>query len=497
MRTLYVRIYLTVVALLLLFALVAGWLLQRNIEAERERFRDNATERVTAWGELIRNALPPPAAPREQQAQALLDWSDRLRLPLALDDERGGRIAASPDYPAGNEAQGGPGASSDAAEADEETLRDRAAQARPQQRPPQRVVLSDGRALWVVRPYRNRSSARADGRGLLGEPPAFIQGAGLVITLVLLFVAVAAGAYPVVRRLTRRLELLKQGVETFGAGALNHRVDASGHDEVAAVATSFNRAAERVESLVLANRSLLANASHELRSPLARLKMAVEMLGGAPEGQRVQLKAEIERNIRELDQLVEEVLLASRLDARRERSPGGDDGAVREPVDLIALAAEEAARVDAVLELPAVVRTPAAPAATGSASSGVRADAATDLPDTVPGDERLLRRALRNLLENARRYGGAGAPELQLRRHGARLELRVLDRGPGVPAAQRERIFEPFYRLPGHAEQAGGVGLGLSLVRQIARYHGGEARCEAREGGGSCFVISLPLASAA
>ncbi len=72
--------------------------------------------------------------------------------------------------------------------------------------------------------------------------------------------------------------------------------------------------------------------------------------------------------------------------------------------------------------------------------------------------------------------------------------MRVSDRGPGVPATERERIFEPFYRLAGHAEQAGGVGLGLSLVRQIARHHGGEARCEAREGGGSCFVLSLPQA---
>ena len=72
------------------------------------------------------------------------------------------------------------------------------------------------------------------------------------------------------------------------------------------------------------------------------------------------------------------------------------------------------------------------------------------------------------------------------------VELRVCDRGPGVPDTLRERIFEPFYRLPGHAEQAGGVGLGLSLVKQIAERHHGSVRCEAREGGGSCFAIALP-----
>ncbi|HKX94624.1 MAG TPA: ATP-binding protein, partial [Methylibium sp.] len=292
----------------------------------------------------------------------------------------------------------------------------------------------------------------------------------LVALLLMLFLAVAGGAYPVVRRLTRRLENLKQGVEAFGAGALHHRVMADGKDEVAAVAASFNRAAERIEALVKSNQSLLANASHELRSPLARLKMAVAMLDEAAPERRAPLKAEIERNIRELDALVEEVLLASRLDVRQPDARAPD-----EAVDLLGLAAEEAARVDAVLDLPR--------------------DGEPALPATATADERLLRRALRNLLENARRYGGEQAPELRLRRTGSAVEMAVCDRGPGVPEAERERIFEPFYRLPGHAEQAGGVGLGLSLVRQIAAHHGGSVRCEPREGGGSRFVFSLPLAS--
>lgn len=109
----------------------------------------------------------------------------------------------------------------------------------------------------------------------------------------------------------------------------------------------------------------------------------------------------------------------------------------------------------------------------------------------MDGDERLIRRALRNLLENARRYGG-DSQGVALRRLPGAVEVAVVDRGPGVPDELRERIFEPF-RLPGHAEVAGGVGLGLALVRQIARSHGGSVRCEAREGGGSRFVLSLPL----
>jgi len=110
-------------------------------------------------------------------------------------------------------------------------------------------------------------------------------------------------------------------------------------------------------------------------------------------------------------------------------------------------------------------------------------------------DERLLRRALRNLLENARRYGGGGEIEVTTARaEGGAARLAVCDRGPGVPEALRERIFEPFYRLPGHAEQAGGVGLGLSLVRQIAERHHGSVTCRPREGGGSCFVLEVPAA---
>jgi signal transduction histidine kinase len=96
------------------------------------------------------------------------------------------------------------------------------------------------------------------------------------------------------------------------------------------------------------------------------------------------------------------------------------------------------------------------------------------------------------LLENAKRYGGGDVVAI-VENQGNRVRMSVCDRGPGVPEGLRERIFEPFYRLPGHAEQAGGVGLGLSLVRQIAERHGGTVQWEARPGGGSCFVIDLPM----
>jgi len=468
MKTLALRIYLTVVAVLLVFALVSGWLAQRNLEHERHQVQSIAAwhERGAAWAELIENSLPPVTAPAQDQARVLLDWSDRLRMPMALDDPQGRRIAISG------------------------FLEDRLYRQPDLRERMHQATLSDGRTLWLLRGWGGRT--KGVGPRIMGPvregdllmqdvpppppraqpwlepmtlvvPPWMAQGVpALILALVLLFGAVALGAWPVVNRLTRRLQALRSGVELFGSGQLQHRVSVEGADEVAALARSFNEAAQRIEDLVTSNRSLLANASHELRSPLARLKMAVSLMAEAPPEQASRIREEIHQDIRELDALVEEVLLASRLDSRRDIA--------FTPVDLMGLATEEAARVGAEVHI----------------------DAAFPLTPHQ-GDERLLRRALRNLLENARRYGGAQV-ELFLESRRGQLELAVADRGPGVPPDQRERIFEPFYRLVGHAEHAGGVGLGLSLVRQIAERHGGQVRCEAREGGGSRFVLTLPMA---
>jgi signal transduction histidine kinase len=437
MRSLYLRIWLTVVAVLLLFALVSGWLVQRHLEEQRVRAESVARERVEAWAEVLLRSLPPADAPAADQAAGLRDLSQRLRIPLALDDGQGQRIAASDSFLRRG---------LDAPDADQRL---------------RAVRFDDGRTLWVPRmrgPGMGPGVRPAGGLPtLLRAPPGWPDGLGLVLLLALLFVGVAAGAWPVVRRLTRRLEALKQGVDAFGAGALHQRVAEDGRDEVAALAGSFNQAAGRIEVLLRSHQSLLANASHELRSPLARLKMAVAMLEEAPPAQQGALKREIHTNIAELDALVEEVLLASRLDGQATLD-------LSQPVALLPLAAEEAARVGAVAD-------------------------GEDLQ--ARGDERLLRRALRNLLENARRYGGDDV-RVELQRRGAQVQLAVSDRGPGVPETMRERIFEPFFRLPGHAEREGGVGLGLSLVRQIAQRHGGHVHCEPREGGGSRFVLALP-----
>jgi len=280
---------------------------------------------------------------------------------------------------------------------------------------------------------------------------------GFVVLLVAIALVVAAAAYPVVRRLTRRLERLQHSVEAWGGGQLATRVAVEGEDEVARLAASFNGAAARIEALVGAQKSLLANASHELRSPLARIRMAAELMADqAAPG----VQAELRRNVAELDQLIDEVLLASRLDAVGASMPP------REEVDLTGILAEECARVGATLQAGA---------------------------HSVLGESRLLRRMVRNLLENAVRYGAGSSVDVRLIGAGdAALRLDVCDGGPGIPEPERERVFEPFYRVAGASETAGGVGLGLSLVRQIARHHGGEAQCLPNGARGCCFRVTLP-----
>jgi signal transduction histidine kinase len=313
------------------------------------------------------------------------------------------------------------------------------------------VRMNDGQTMHLHLPRAPSATWRA--------PFGFFWTLGLVA------VAVALAIYPIVRRLTHRLEALQRNVQRWGDGDLSVRMPSGGMDEVGFLADRFNTAAEQIETLVktreallASQKSLLANASHELRSPLTRIRMGLELMGNAASPTA---KNEISRNIGELDQLIDEILLASRLDAKE-----ADLGTI-EAVDLVGIAAEECARTQATLDVEV---------------SSVQ----------VPGVAKLLRRVVRNLLENARRYG-AGEVSLAIRTADGFAILQVKDRGPGVPEALSERIFEPFYRLPGASEREGSVGLGLALVKSITQRHGGTVQCRNRVDGGACFEVRLPL----
>lgn len=524
MRRLSLTIFLSLLASLLLMAAAVAffwqWRLDNRTEAQENRF----TEALAA------EVIPAATEGVERLQQALWHWQRRLRIDLQVIDAQG-RVLAAAGRPF---------------RADDAGVRQEEPPGMEEMPPPPGLdaPLPPGEALHARRPQGHHGQAgeghgprRAmvavihrvalpDDRTLLirtwrPAPPQLPISAPLALAL--LFVAVGLAAWPVSRRITRRLEALQRSVDAQAAGDLRVRAEVSGQDEVAALAHSFNHAAERIEALVgrqeallSTQRRLLANASHELRSPLARIRMAIELMLENP-ADLTNHTDEVRQNIRELDALVEEILLASRLDTL------SLDELRREPVDLTQLAAEEAARTGAVW----MDETPS-----DANEGGVSEEGAAHT--TVAGDARLLRRLLRNLLENARRYQpdgdepvllclsrergpvAVGSPEADtdLGRSGDShagvnhsgagkgaqageatdwLRIEVLDRGPGVPEAARERIFEAFYRVDGHSEQAGNVGLGLSLVRQIARRHGGDAHHEPREGGGSRFVVRLPV----
>ncbi len=416
MQRLYLQFYLTILVVLAVFVGAAA-LLWRVAEDEAR-----TPQYLEVASELTGALLPDADAPVIEQQKAIEVLHRKLNSDLALYRANGGLIAAA----------GRPLPRFD-------PTRARTGWRRGPGGPNFALQLPDGRWL-VARRVRERSN------------PTF----WITVFLALVALAVAVGAYPVVRGLSRRLERLKAGVEQFGDD-LGARVKVEGRDEVAALAESFNRSAQRIEELVAAHRLLLANCSHELRTPLARIAVAASLLGEQAEAKTRQ---SLKHDVAELDQLIEEILLASRLDAQSTLDH-------RESVDLLALAAEEAAHYD--LE-------------------------AAGTPVSVLGDRLLLRRLIRNVLENARRYGGQGPISISVGLEAGRAVLEVVDRGPGVPAGERERIFEPFYRLPETRESDRGSGLGLALVRQIARRHGGEAVCLAAEGGGSRFRIDLPTA---
>lgn len=413
MRRLYLKIHLTILASLLLVVLVAGavWRWGGGGPPGSQVFE--------VAGEIASLALPPAAAPRPEQQRAIEELARRFRSDLALYTSSGTPIAAAgrplPPPPPGGDGDWvyGPGG------------------------PAWAFRLPDGRQLVVRAPPRHRN-------------PIF----GLLLVLGAIALAVGIGAYPFVRGLTRRLERLQVGVEKLGEGNLAARVDVEGRDEVARLAQSFNRSAERIQDLMEAHRMLLANASHELRTPLSRIRLGVDLLQHSHDPA---YKAEIERNIAELDQMIDEILLASRLGAIRKPQ-------MEESIDLLALAAEEGARYD---------------------DCTVEGEALT-----VRGERRLLSRMIRNLLDNAVRHGKPPV-HVMVRREGGNAILEVADGGEGVPEAEREKVFSPFHRLAGDGT---GAGLGLTLVRQIARLHGGDAVVAPKPGQASSFRVSLPVA---
>jgi len=418
---LYLRVYVALLAVIVAFFASAALLLWHRGDGPEQ-------DAIAATSALVALLLPPPAAEGAAQAAAVERIAEAIGSGVALFDSEGRRLAEAGGFV-----------------------------------PLPRIERGVSHGLPGPPSRRGVALRLADGRWLAVRAPAAPhRHVGLLAGLALLATLIAAAAYPVARGLVRRIEALGARVDAFGGGDLSARAEVAGRDEVAKLAASFNQAASRIEALVATQRTLLASASHALRSPLARLRVAAELLAdGRPAERASELREQLAREVSSLDAAVEELLAVSRLEL---------GGASPSPVDVLALAAEEGARAGAEV---------------------------TGAPAELLGDARSLRHLLRNLLDNARRHA-AGDLEVSVspldaaRASGGAL-LRVSDRGPGIPESERERIFEPFAKGSGSAGAGDlGVGLGLAIVRQIARYHGGDACARPREGGGSVFEVTLP-----
>jgi signal transduction histidine kinase len=314
---------------------------------------------------------------------------------------------------------------------------------------------------------------------LVGEGSQVVTSAVKTVVIALaiaapIVIAVSAGAtYMLVARSMRSVDAIRSRVADISASDLAERVPVpQSHDEIAALAETMNEMLTRIEAGHAAQQRFVGDASHELRSPLTTIISALEVAVAHPELLDKELAAgTLIPEAHRMQALVEDLLLLARADER-------GLAVRREDVDLDDLAADEAQRLRRETSL----------------------DVHTDLtPIRLVGDASALSRVLRNLLENAALHAasridvavGSGGGDAVL---GVAV-LSVADDGPGIPAADRDRVFDRFVRLdPDRSRSGGGAGLGLAIVREIVAAHHGSVRVDDRPGGGTRMTVQLPLA---
>ncbi|GAB4405605.1 MAG: ATP-binding protein [Bryobacter sp.] len=300
------------------------------------------------------------------------------------------------------------------------------------------------------------------------DPP--INQNNMLLPMGLIFFFLCAFSYGLFRYLASPLRQLSQTVERFGQGDLGARVSIERRDEIGVLAARFNEMADRIQTLLAAERRLLEDVSHELRSPLARMQFALSALPKA-EGS----EASLARLRKELDRLGE--LVAYLLEVTR--AEGDPESLRREEVDLSGFVRDlvEDCRIEADAKRCTLEFAPPGPV-------------------LLLADRELLRRAVENVLRNAIRYAPeATAIQIGLEKKDRWVHLRIADAGPGVPEEMLTKIFQPFYRVDAsRSAKTGGVGLGLAITQRAVALHQGIV--EARNGKpGLSVEIALPLAA--
>jgi signal transduction histidine kinase len=273
---------------------------------------------------------------------------------------------------------------------------------------------------------------------------------------------ILGGSYLVVRWLFRPLHWLNDGVQEIARGNFAYEAPVRSDDELGRLTASFNHMTTRVRQMVQAREQLLLDVSHELRSPLTRMKVALEFVQDQP------VREQLQHDIRELETMVTELLEAERLSSNH-------GGLMKTETDLVRLVRDV---VDTYQGRQPAVQLVSA-------------------PDTLwlSIDADRLRIALRNVIDNALKASPAAGPpvEIRVQRDASVIRVSIRDYGPGIPLEDQTRVFEPFYRVDkSRGRDTGGYGLGLSLTKKIIAAHGGAILLASEPGQGSTFTLQLP-----
>jgi signal transduction histidine kinase len=303
----------------------------------------------------------------------------------------------------------------------------------------------------------------------VSEAVAELRGL-LALGVPLTIVSLGLLTWFVVGRALRPVHVINAEVAEISAADLTRRVpEPPTGDEVAQLATTMNAMLDRLEESARQQRGFVADASHELQSPLARLRARLEVASAHPgTTDWAQLAPELLADGAEMEALVKDLLFLARTDAA-----AGRPDALAELVDLDVVVLEEVARL--------------------RPTTGIDLDTSRVSAAPVRGSGAALGRLVRNLLENAARHATAQVVVSSGTADG-RAELVVQDDGPGIPVDQRDRVFERFVRLDGAREPGSGSGLGLAIVATIVARHSGTVGATGRDGGGVVFTVRLPAA---
>lgn len=296
--------------------------------------------------------------------------------------------------------------------------------------------------------------------------------------MILIFMVIAAvallSAWVFSRVITRPIAGLNRGIQRMSKGDFSSRVRVRGSGEMKQLAKAFNSMSEKLETLDQSRNQFVSNASHELKTPLATMKIMIESLIYQPDmdrGLRTEFLTDINNEIDRLSAIVSDLLTLVQMDSQNVKL-------TRENLSIAALIKENAHRLQPIAQ-----------------QKGQQILLALSDPCDIYADKSKLNQVIYNLMENAVKYTqNGGVIKVNLQRQGRDARFTVTDNGPGIPKENLPHIFDRFYRVDkARSREKGGTGLGLSIVHQLVLLHGGAISVESEEGKGATFIVELPL----